>query len=125
MNISIICATATGLQKYLKDFDTHFGGLNPEDSSYAYGYRYGGASGRENSHGFEMTGVRITDTDANQRKPMETTSTATNKRLDRPVTRERRSIRAPRGDASSVSSHESRQMIIRKDMTWTVISENQ
>lgn len=122
MNLSIICATATGLQRYLKDFDTHFGGLNPDDSSYVARSQYGIASGKQNSHGFEMSVVNPTTVDIEEQDRASTTDIPTDKVLNR----QHGSIRITKGDdgSSSIASNGSQQMIIRKDISWTVVPDD-
>jgi hypothetical protein len=126
LSYSIISATIPTLRPVMNNLNTQFGGLGPDTS--AYGYR----SGYSNSSGnYQMSNMNSMD-----KKDMTTQQSLHRSHMD-PREHEysygvgsgRNAIkqtpaRHGNGDATSVDSNDSRQMIIRKDTTYQVRYEN-
>lgn len=139
MNYSLVSATIPAFQKFLKNMDTQFGGrggLNPnEGSSYGYGSKSGTRVQEGSTTSYAMSKLRSMNK-----------STAIEEEEEGPVVRSENTqaarfvkvgawssaataidssgSEAANAETISIGSNESRRLMIRKDVTWDIVSED-
>jgi len=136
LNYSIVSATVPSFQSFLKNLNTQFGGIGADDSVYGTGSMSGGLEHQSNSASFQMSKLRSIsrsrieqeeeDFDMDVTKPggdvdHENDGAASNGSA---ATVSDRKESGAGGDTTSIASDESQRLMIRKDITWHIVSEN-
>lgn len=130
LNYSIISATIPSFQNFLKNLNTQFGGLGVDESGYGDGSASGSRAHRGNNQSFHMSKLRTTNGSRME---------AEEEDYDIGVAKSGGDVGQEHGaasntsaatvndgkgaDATSIASDESQRMMIRKDITWHIVSE--
>ena len=145
LNYSIISATVPTLRPFVNNLNTQLGGLGPTDSNgYGYGYGSGSRSRVQASGNYQLS--KMKSVDKGHIRDESTTTQPAGGFTGQPhaysygIWVPRTSVDATKshggggggggrrntgsGDATSVNSNDSRQMIITKDVTWEVHHEH-
>lgn len=138
LTYSLISATIPTFQTFLKKLNTGFGGIGTAESGY--GYRYGSGSGsrsrvrKENYMSYQMSKLRpanksvaLEETDEEQdRDPTHAQTT----NIDGLNVGPGAATMGPwngregaNGETTSIGSDESRRMMIRKEVQWSIRTE--
>lgn len=141
---SLISATIPTFQNFLKNLSTGFGGIGSAAAAYGYGYASGSGSanrtrGRmESNMSFQMSKLRSANKSAGFEEPEEEPERgighASSKSSDAihgvtngttvgPWSAAGSKEAANNGETTSIASDESRRMMIRKEIQWSVRTE--
>lgn len=136
LSYSIISATIPSFQNFLKNLNTQFGGLGPEESAYGYGSGSGSRAHKNTNNSFQMSKMRSATKSRTEPEEDEyqigvaksggVTSATQNHGPGSNTSAGTLTDRKESGvgaDAISIASDESRRMMIRKDVTWNVVTE--
>jgi hypothetical protein len=139
LNYSIMSATIPALRPVMNNLNTQFGGLGPDADGPGYGYGYG-----NQSQHYQLSNLRSADRSHHSKEEYPSAKQSAAALDGRDVAyscdvwvpgtegegpnRERengvqRKTKQGGGDATSVDSNDSRQMIIRKDTSFQVAYE--
>jgi len=135
LNYSIISATIPSFQNFLKNLNTQFGGLGPDESAYGYGSG-SGSRAHKHTNSFQMSKMRSANKSRTEPEEDEygigvaksdgAAHPAQNHGLGSNTSAGTLTDRKESGtgaDAISIASDESRRMMIRKDVTWNIMTE--
>ncbi|KAK5069183.1 hypothetical protein LTR64_008663 [Lithohypha guttulata] len=120
LNWSIISATIPSFQNFLKNLNTHFGGLAPGESDYGYGSHSRSRVGNNTVNAsFQMSQLQSTDDTAREKEDQES---AVPPRLRPKSSRDIGSLVRKNSvndaETRSIGSNESRRMMIKKEVNW-------
>lgn len=132
VNYSLISATIPTFQNFLKNLNTQFGGLG--DAS-AYGYGSGNDSRafpKGSTTDYQMSKLRSAnkssamDEEADEQaiRPAPVLRVPSHGFNKQGSTGDRNGSAAANGERQSLDSNESRQLMIKKDITWKIVTED-
>lgn len=142
MNFSLISATIPALRPLVKNLNTQFGGLGPEESQYGQGSNIDSKTHKSTNR----IGSRLASFGRSQQRSQQRSQVSSHENEDNiemvpavhAITSPERlhahtpgtnivttgtDAKANSTDATSISSNESRQMMIKKEMVWEVRHE--
>jgi hypothetical protein len=127
MAYSLISATIPVFQNFLRNLNTGFGGIGATGGGYGYGYGSGNNSRvpKGSNMSYQMSKLRSADKSVDIEEPEEN--------RDHVLTNGHGANNAPHalttsrdaanGETTSIGSDESRRMMIRKEVQWSVRRE--
>lgn len=137
LSYSLVSATIPSFQNLLKNLNTQFGGLGPDQSAYGYGSGSGSRADKNTNNSFQMSKLRsggksgtAPDEEEDYRvgiaksgngvRAAQNHGTGSNTSAANLSDKNETGVGA---DGISIASDESRRMMIRKDVTWNIVTE--
>jgi hypothetical protein len=137
MTYSLISATIPTFQTFLQKLNTGFGGIGAAESGdgYGYGSRSRSHGRKENSMTYQMSKLRsanksvaLEETDEEQDKVLTHTQTTNIDGLNvgpgAATMGQWNRTEVANGETTSIGSDESRRMMIRKEVQWSIRTES-